>query len=83
MTHPKSLCQIHLYLKAKEGMGKLKQFLNILGSEIQLDICKIELQKTLETLQMSRFDISAMMRTNQNFSFTGGSLKLRPPPVYK
>ncbi|KAJ7806083.1 P-loop containing nucleoside triphosphate hydrolase protein, partial [Mycena olivaceomarginata] len=59
-----TLRKIHVHVKAKQGMGRFKQLLNLSGNELQVKACKAELQETQATLrlQISMSTVSTMFQ---------------------
>ncbi|KAJ7257706.1 hypothetical protein C8J57DRAFT_1647405 [Mycena rebaudengoi] len=47
-----TLRKIHVYFKAKQGMGRLKRLLNLTESGNEVKACKAELEYTLDTFRL-------------------------------
>ncbi|KAJ7241383.1 hypothetical protein C8J57DRAFT_1477758 [Mycena rebaudengoi] len=47
-----TLRKIHVYFKAKQGMGRLKRLLNLTENGNEVKACKAELEKTLDTFRL-------------------------------
>ncbi|KAJ7810457.1 hypothetical protein B0H14DRAFT_2863630 [Mycena olivaceomarginata] len=60
----KTLRKIHVHVKAKQGMGRFRQLLNLSENELQVKACKAELHETLATfsLQTSLSTVSTMFQ---------------------
>jgi hypothetical protein len=65
MTNSRTLRKIHVHVKAKQGMGRFKQLLNLSGNELQVKACKAELQETLATFWVSGFHLAEIMWDSQ------------------
>jgi hypothetical protein len=54
MMNSRTLRKIHVYFKAKQGMGKLKRLLNLTENGNEMKACKAELDQMLDTFRVSR-----------------------------
>jgi hypothetical protein len=63
MENSRTLRKIHVHVKAKQGMGRFKQLLNL--SENEVKACKAELRETLATFCVSWFHLTEMMQDSQ------------------
>ncbi|KAJ7788977.1 hypothetical protein B0H14DRAFT_2946316 [Mycena olivaceomarginata] len=66
VSFTETLRKIHVHVKAKQGMGRFKQLLNLSGNELQVKAYKAELDETLATfclqLQTSMSAVSTMFQ---------------------
>jgi hypothetical protein len=62
MTNSGALRKIHVHVKAKQGMGRFKQLLNVSANELQVKACKAELHEALATFWVSGFHLAEMMQ---------------------
>jgi hypothetical protein len=65
MTNSRTLRKVHVHVKAKQGMGRFKQLLNLWENELQIKACKAELRETLATFWVSGFHLAEVMRDSQ------------------